>query len=49
MPGDVVQLAAGDSAHIGLRGVAKVYGGWRPFIYWVMRRPLGALRQWIGL
>ena len=43
------KLAEGESAHIGLRGVAKVYGGWRPFIYWVMRRPLGALRQWIGL
>lgn len=43
------ELAAGEQAHIGLRGVAKVYGGWRPAIYWVMRRPLGALRQWIGL
>ena len=43
------KLAEGESAHIGLRGVAKVYGGWRHFIYWVMRRPLGALRQWIGL
>lgn len=43
------KLDEGDRAHIGLRGVAKVYGGWRPFTYWVMRRPLGALRQWIGL
>lgn len=43
------RLSDGDSAHIGLRGVAKVYGGWRPFIYWVVRRPLGALRQWIGV
>lgn len=43
------KLDEGDRAHIGLRGVAKVYGGWRPLIYWVMRRPLGALRQWIGL
>ena len=42
-------LATGDSAHIGLRGVAKIYGGWRPLLYWVLRRPLGALRQWIGL
>jgi hypothetical protein len=43
------KLADGERAHIGLRGVAKVYGGWRPMIYWVLRRPLGALRQWIGL
>lgn len=43
------KLAAGESAHIGLRGVAKVYGSWRPFIYWAFRRPFGALRQWIGL
>lgn len=43
------KLAANETAHIGLRGIAKVYGGWQPFIYWVLRRPLGALRQWVGL
>lgn len=43
------KLESGESAHLGLRGVAKVYGGWRPFIYWALRRPLGALRQWTGL
>lgn len=37
------------AARIGLRGVAKVYGGWRPLIYWVMRRPLGTFRQWLGV
>jgi hypothetical protein len=42
-------LAAGERAHIGLRGVAKVYGDWQPAIYWLLRRPLGALRQWVGL
>jgi hypothetical protein len=36
-------------AHIGLRGVAKVYGEWKPIAYWLFRRPLGAVRQWIGL
>ncbi|MDR7152671.1 hypothetical protein J2W49_004649 [Hydrogenophaga palleronii] len=36
-------------AHIGLRGVAKVYGEWQPIAYWLLRRPLGALRQWVGL
>ncbi|MBI5334825.1 MAG: HlyD family efflux transporter periplasmic adaptor subunit [Burkholderiales bacterium] len=43
------RLLPGEQAHIGLRGVAKVYGDWRPFLYWVLRRPLGALRQWVGL
>jgi len=36
-------------AHIGLRGVAKVYGEWQPIAYWLLRRPLGAVRQWVGL
>ncbi|MDR2187260.1 MAG: efflux RND transporter periplasmic adaptor subunit [Azonexus sp.] len=43
------RLTEGDAEHIGLRGVAKVYGDRYPFIYWVFRRPLGALRQWAGL
>ena len=43
------QLLDGQSVHIGLRGVAKVYGERKPLIYWMMRRPLGALRQWVGL
>lgn len=42
-------LKAGERAHIGLRGVAKIYGEWEPAIYWLLRRPLGAVRQWIGL
>lgn len=43
------RLAADEAARIGLRGVAKVYGSWRPLGYWFLRRPLGALRQWAGL
>jgi len=43
------RLEAGQGSHIGLRGVAKVYGERRPLIYWVLRRPLGTLRQWLGL
>lgn len=43
------KLGPGQSAHIGLRGVAKVYGDWKPAIYWLLRRPIGALRQWTGL
>lgn len=33
---------------IGLTGTAKVYGSWVPFAYYVLRRPLAALRQRIG-
>jgi hypothetical protein len=43
------RLLPGQKSHIGLRGVAKVYGERQPLIYWVLRRPLGALRQWLGL
>jgi multidrug efflux pump subunit AcrA (membrane-fusion protein) len=43
------QLDGGEDARIGLRGVAKIYGDRRPMAYWVFRRPLGALRQWVGL
>lgn len=43
------KLAPGSEAHIGLRGVAKVYGAWRPLLYWMLRRPLGAARQWLGV
>lgn len=37
------------TVHIGLRGVAKVYGERKPALYWILRRPLGTLRQWTGL
>jgi hypothetical protein len=43
------KLSAGSEARIGLRGVAKVYGDWRPLLYWMLRRPLGSLRQWMGI
>ena len=43
------RLAPGERSHIGLRGVAKVYGERSPLAYWLFRRPLGALRQWVGL
>ncbi|MBL8483764.1 MAG: HlyD family secretion protein, partial [Rhodocyclaceae bacterium] len=33
---------------IGLTGTAKVYGGWVPLAYYVLRRPLAALRQRLG-
>lgn len=33
---------------VGLKGTAKVSGGWVPAIYWVLRRPVAAVRQTIG-
>lgn len=33
---------------IGLKGTAKLTGGWVPVGYWMLRRPLSAARQFIG-
>ena len=33
---------------IGLRGTARLYGDRAPVIYYLLRRPLAALRQWVG-
>lgn len=44
------QLAAGGTPpRIGAVGTAKVYGGWAPLIYHLLRRPLVAARQWAGI
>lgn len=34
---------------LGLQGTAKLYGSRVPFAYYVLRRPLSALRRWLGL
>jgi hypothetical protein len=34
---------------IGLQGSAKIYGSHTVLIYYLLRRPLSALRQWVGL
>lgn len=34
---------------IGMKGTAKVHGGWVPLIYWVMRRPIASIRQFLAL
>lgn len=39
----------GSAARIGLRGTAKVSGEFVPFSYWVLRKPIVALRQFMGL
>lgn len=33
---------------VGLRGTAKLSGGRVPLVYWVLRRPLAAIRQFLG-
>ena len=39
----------GELPRIGLKGTAKVFGSRVPFVYYVLRRPLAALRQWMGM
>lgn len=36
-------------ARSGLKGTAKVNGSWVPMSYWVLRKPLAALRNLVGL
>ncbi len=38
-----------NDVRIGAHGSARVYGGWVPLIYRVLRRPIAAARQSIGL
>lgn len=39
----------GDNPRIGSRGTAQVYGRWVPFVYSLLRRPISALRQFVGI
>ncbi len=55
LPGDVLayrvtaQLAVPDPRiRIGWQGTAKVYGEQGPLAYLLLRRPLTAIRQWVG-
>jgi multidrug efflux pump subunit AcrA (membrane-fusion protein) len=34
---------------IGLKGTVKLTGGWVPIGYWVLRRPVAAVRQFLGM
>ena len=34
---------------VGLKGTAKLQGGWVPLAYWAMRRPLAVLRTTLGI
>jgi hypothetical protein len=33
---------------IGLKGTAKLYGDWVPLSYWLLRRPLATIRQYLA-
>lgn len=42
----------GDTAagpRIGLKGTAKFHGDWAPLGYWVLRRPLASIRQFLAI
>jgi hypothetical protein len=41
--------AAAAPPRLGIRGTAQLYGDRVPIIYYVLRRPIAFLRQWIGL
>jgi hypothetical protein len=34
---------------VGLKGTAKITGDWVPAVYWILRKPIAALRNFVGL
>ncbi len=40
--------AEGADTRLGARGTAKVTGGQRPLILWILRKPIAAVRQWMA-
>ncbi len=42
-------LSGKENFRVGLKGTAKIQGNYVPFAYWVLRRPLATLRQFVGL
>ena len=39
---------AAAAPRLGIRGTAEIYGSTVPFIFYVLRRPISGLRQWVG-
>lgn len=39
----------GQAGRIGLKGTAKLHGDFVPAVYWVLRRPLAAVRSYVGV
>jgi len=38
-----------DGLRLGLKGTAKLFGPRRPFLLWVLRRPLAVVSEWLSL
>lgn len=42
------RLDGAEGRRIGLKGTAKLHGGWAPMAYWILRRPLASIRQFLA-
>jgi len=42
------RLDKSNDQRVGLKGTARISGGWVPMIYWMLRRPLATIRQTLG-
>jgi hypothetical protein len=42
-------LSAKTAHRVGLKGTAKLQGGWVPLAYWMFRRPWATVRAYLGL
>lgn len=42
------QLSAATEHRVGLKGTARLQGGWVPLGYWALRRPLASVRAFLG-
>lgn len=37
------------AVQIGQRGTAKLYAGWTPMVYWILRKPIATVRQYLAI
>ena len=42
-------LSESTTHRVGLKGTARIQGGWVPLAYWLLRRPVAAVRTYLGL
>ncbi|AON53229.1 multidrug resistance efflux pump [Herbaspirillum seropedicae] len=42
------RLDSATTQRVGLKGSVKIRGGWVPLVYWILRRPLAVIRQFIA-
>jgi len=42
------KLSDEEGRRVGMKGTVKLAGGWVPLVYWVLRRPVAAVRQFTG-